>query len=125
VPGVVSVTEKLFPLRRSGDTAGVVAPAGTEVKATLWGAMPSWSKKVMVVPDVTVSDAGEKLLPEPAPCGMVTVAVPPVPLVLLVLDEEDVDAVVLLVVLLLLLVVLVVVAVPVTVSVPCIHPGWN
>jgi hypothetical protein len=92
---VVSVTWKLFPFRRSGETAGVVAPLGTDVKATLCVAMPSSSMKVMVVPDATVIDAGEKLLPEPAPCGMMTVAVAPV--VVPVLDEEeDVVAVVLL-----------------------------
>jgi CBS domain-containing protein len=121
-------------LRRSGDTPGVVAPVGTEVKATLCVARLSWSIQVMVVPDATVIDAGEKLLPEPAPCGMMIVAVAPLP----VLDEEDVVAVVLLlevvVVVLLLEVVLLdellvelrllvelVVALPVTMIVPFIQ----
>ena len=41
---------------------------------TLCGAPESWSTKVTVVPEATVSDEGEKFSPVLAPCGMVTVA---------------------------------------------------
>jgi len=121
-------------LSRSGDTPGFVAPLGTEVKATLCVAMLSRSMKVMVVPDATVIDAGEKLAPEPAPCGMLIVAVAPL---LFVLEVEDVVVIdvllvveVALLVVLVLLVLLVVVrllveevlvVLPVTVIVPFIQ----
>jgi hypothetical protein len=58
---------------------GGFAPVGTDFHITLWGATLSESLKVMVVPDATVSVAGVKLSAVllPTPCGMSTVAVPP------------------------------------------------
>jgi hypothetical protein len=67
VPGVVRVTWNVLPFCRSGDTAGVVAPLGTDVNATLWTAKESWSVQVIVVPGATVRVDGLKLEPEPAP----------------------------------------------------------
>ena len=52
-----------------------VEPEGTDVKSTLWVAV-SWFKKVIVVPAATVKVLGEKLDPDPAPRGIVTVMVP-------------------------------------------------
>ncbi len=69
-------------------------------------AIPSSSMKVMVVPDATVIIAGEKLDPEPAPCGMITVAIAPL---LFVLEVEDVVVITVLLVVVVLLVVLLVV----------------
>ena len=64
---------------RLGETPGVVAPLGTDVKYTLWTATVSWSVHVIVVPDVTVMLAGLKFSPLPAPWGMVTLELPDAP----------------------------------------------
>jgi len=66
----------VVPLVKFGDTPGVVAPLGTEVKATLCIAVVSWSVQVIVVPGATLMLDGLKLDPVPAPCGIV-IALPP------------------------------------------------
>lgn len=71
------MTWNVLPLLRLGEVAGVDAPLGTEVNATLCIAMESWSIQVMVEPDETVMLAGEKFCPDPAPCGMVIVVPEP------------------------------------------------
>jgi len=103
---------------------GLVAPAGMLVNHTLCGARLSSSTKMTVVPAATVALWGEKFWPAPAPCGIVIVKVGPV-LVEVVVDVEDEVVVLVDVVVLVLLVVDEVTAVPVTMSLPCIHPGWN
>ena len=90
---------------------GFVAPEGTDVNHTLCGARESWSSKVTVVPDGTVTVEGSKFLPDPEPWGIMII----VAWALLVLDVElelvelvvEEDEVVELVVLLVLLVLLV------------------
>jgi len=100
---------------------GFVAPDGMLVNHTLWGARLSLSTKTTVDPDATVMLDGEKFLPEPAPCGIVTVTVAPLPLDVVLVEVVDV----VLVLVVLVVEVVEVTAVPVTTSLPCIHPGWN
>jgi len=56
-----------YPLAWLAAVFGLVAPDGTEVNHTLCGARESWSWKVTVVPDGTVTVEGSKFFPEPAP----------------------------------------------------------
>lgn len=71
----------------------MVAPDGTLVNQTLWGASESWSTKVIVVPAVIVIEEGSKFFPDAAPCGMITCSpVPvPVPVTVVELDVAVVD----------------------------------
>ncbi len=75
----MSVTWKVLPCFKSGETEGSVAPDGPLVKWTLWVA-ESWSVNVIVVPGETVRLLGLKFCPVPAPWGIVIWAAPPEPL---------------------------------------------
>jgi hypothetical protein len=77
VPGVVSVTVKLWPAFIISGEFATCAPVGIVSHVTLCGAplWLSWSTNVMVVPAATVRFSGEKFSDWSAPtfCGITTV----------------------------------------------------
>jgi hypothetical protein len=80
VPGVVSVTVKVWPAVIISGEFWTDAPEGTVCHVTLWGAPDwlSWSTKVTVVPGATLRVEGWKLRDWSLPtfCGITTVTAP-------------------------------------------------
>jgi hypothetical protein len=99
------VTVKVFPFVMTIGEFGALAPEGCEVHTTLCGALVSWSLKVTVVPEATVSVDGEKLrdVSEPTPCGIAMVCAPPDGA-----DDDDAEEVVVVIAVVLLVLALVV-----------------
>jgi hypothetical protein len=96
VPGTVSVTVNVWPAVITSGEFATVAPEGTLLHVTSWGAplWLSWSTKVTTVPGATVTLAGEKFSDWSFPTfwGITIVTAPPAAALLdtaLVAEVED------------------------------------